>query len=262
MPWNRNPENAGSFIRKACGEDEGLRAEIESLAAHYNSADSLLENSPAFNLLSIQPDRIIGKRLGAYRVVRAIGHGGMAVVYLGERDDDNFRKSVAIKMVMPGPNSEEIFRRFRNERQALAAIDHPNIVKLLDGGSTEEGLPYLVMDYVDGMPIDQYCDVHRLSIKERLQLFRTVCSAVQYAHEQLIIHRDLKPGNILITKHGVPRLLDFGIAKIAKSGVLPNCPDHTNQLASDDPGVRESGTDPRPIRQQRKRCLFTGSAAL
>ncbi|MGH9503479.1 MAG: protein kinase domain-containing protein [Terriglobales bacterium] len=204
----------GSFIRKACGEDEGLRAEIESLAAHCNSADSVLENSPASNLLSIQPDRIIGRRLGAYRVVRAIGHGGMAVVYLGERDDDNFRKSVAIKMVMPGPNSEEIFRRFRNERQALAAIDHPNIVKLLDGGSTEEGLPYLVMDYVDGMPIDQYCDVHRLSIKERLQLFRTVCSAVQYAHDQLIIHRDLKPGNILITKHGIPRLLDFGIAKL------------------------------------------------
>ena len=203
-----------SFIRKACGQDEGLRAEVESLAAHYNGADSLLENSPAANLPSFQPDRFVGKRLGAYRVVRAIGHGGMAVVYLGERDDNNFRKSVAIKMVMPGPNSEEIFRRFRNERQALAAIDHPNIVKLLDGGSTEEGLPYLVMDYVDGMPIDQYCDVHRLSIKERLQLFRTVCSAVQYAHEQLIIHRDLKPANILITRHGVPRLLDFGIAKL------------------------------------------------
>jgi serine/threonine-protein kinase len=203
-----------SFIRKACGEDEELRAEVESLAAHYNRADSLLENSPAANLLSIQPDRIIGKRLGAYRVVRAIGHGGMAVVYLGERDDDNFRKSVAIKMVMPGPNSEEIFRRFRNERQALAAIDHPNIVKLLDGGSTEEGLPYLVMDYVDGMPIDQYCDLHHLSIESRLHLFCTVCSAVQYAHEQLIIHRDLKPGNILITRQGVPRLLDFGIAKL------------------------------------------------
>jgi serine/threonine protein kinase/tetratricopeptide (TPR) repeat protein len=203
-----------NFIRKACGEDEGLRAEVESLAAHYDRADSLLENSPAANLLSFQPDRFIGRRLGAYRIVRVIGHGGMAMVYLGERDDDNFRKSVAIKMVMPGPNSEEIYRRFRNERQALAAIDHPNIVKLLDGGSTEEGLPYLVMDYVDGVPIDQYCDVHRLSIKGRLQLFRTVCSAVQYAHEQLIIHRDLKPGNILITKGGVPRLLDFGIAKL------------------------------------------------
>ena len=203
-----------SFIRKVCGEDEELRAEVESLAAHYSGADSLLENSPAASLFSMQADRIVGTRLGAYRVVRVIGRGGMAVVYLGERDDDNFRKSVAIKMVMPGPNGEEIFRRFRNERQALAAIDHPNIVKLLDGGSTEEDLPYLVMDYVDGMPIDQYCDVHHLSIEERLQLFRTVCSAVQYAHEQLIIHRDLKPGNILITRHGVPRLLDFGIAKI------------------------------------------------
>jgi eukaryotic-like serine/threonine-protein kinase len=214
LALEREPEERSSFIRKACGEDEGLRAEVESLEAHCNSADSLLENSPAANLLSIQPDRMIGKRLGAYRVVRAIGHGGMAVVYLGERDDDNFRKSVAIKMVMPGPNSEEIFRRFRNERQALAAIDHPNIVKLLDGGSTEEGLPYLVMDYVDGMPIDLYCDVHHLSIEERLQLFRTVCSAVQYAHEQLIVHRDIKPGNILITRQGVPRLLDFGIAKL------------------------------------------------
>ena len=123
-------------------------------------------------------------------------------------------------MVRPGPGGGEIFDRFRNERQTLAAIDHPNIVKLLDGGSTGEGLPYLVMEYVDGIQIDQYCDQHQLSIDERLHLFRTVCSAVQYAHEKLIIHRDLKPANILITKEGVVRLLDFGIAKLLDPGFM------------------------------------------
>ena len=138
----------------------------------------------------------------------------MAVVYLGERDDQNYRKQVAIKMVKPGIGTEQVLQRFRNERQTLAALDHSNIVKLLDGGSTESGLPYLVMEYVEGLPIDQYCDLNKLSIDDRLRLFREVCSAVQYAHQNLVIHRDLKPGNILIAKEGLPRLLDFGIAKL------------------------------------------------
>jgi len=138
----------------------------------------------------------------------------MAVVYLGERDDQNYRKQVAIKMVKPGIDTEQVLQRFRNERQTLAALDHSNIVKLLDGGSSEDGSPYLVMEHVEGLPIDQYCDVHKLPIDDRLRLFREVCSAVQYAHEKLVIHRDLKPANILITKSGVPRLLDFGIAKL------------------------------------------------
>jgi serine/threonine protein kinase/tetratricopeptide (TPR) repeat protein len=138
----------------------------------------------------------------------------MAVVYLAERADDLYRKRVAIKMLKPGTKTDEILRRFRNERQALAELDHPNIVRLLDGGSTDEGLPYLIMDYVEGVRIDDYCDLHRLSITERLQLFRSVCFAVQYAHEALVIHRDLKPSNILITREGVARLLDFGIAKV------------------------------------------------
>src|ERR1700676_5523746 len=127
-------------------------------------------------------------------------------------------------MVMPGINKDEVLRRFRNERQALAALDHPSIVRLLDGGSTENGLPYLIMDYVEGVRIDEYCDVHRLSIAERLQLFRTVCLAVQYAHETFVIHRDLKPGNILITKEGVARLLDFGIAKVLNPQWSPDAP--------------------------------------
>ena len=204
----------GNFIREACGTDSALRAEIESLASHYEGADSLLENSPAANLLSFGIDAMAGKCIGAWRIIRIIGQGGMAVVYLAERDGQDYRKSVAIKMVRPGPNAEEIYRRFRNERQTLAALDHPYIVRLLDGGSTADGLPYLVMDYVEGLPVDQYCDQHDLPIDARLDLFRAICSAVHYAHEKQVVHRDLKPANILVTKEGVPRLLDFGIAKL------------------------------------------------
>jgi serine/threonine protein kinase/tetratricopeptide (TPR) repeat protein len=210
----QDPEVRSDFIRQACGEDAALRAEVESLLLHHARADSLLENFRAANVLSFPQDAMVGKRIGAYRIVREIGQGGMAVVYLGERDDQNYRKEVAIKMVKPGIGTDQILQRFLNERQTLAALDHSNIVKLLDGGSTEDGLPYLVMEYVQGIPIDQYCDSNQLSIDDRLRLFQDVCSAVQYAHQNLIIHRDLKPGNILITKEGLPRLLDFGIAKL------------------------------------------------
>ena len=148
----------------------------------------------------------------------------MAVVYLAERADDQYRKRVAIKMLRPGTNKDEILRRFRNERQALASLDHPGIVRLLDGGSTEEGLPYLIMEYVEGVRIDEYCDTHRLSITERLHLFCAVCLAVQYAHETLVIHRDLKPSNILVTQEGVVRLLDFGIAKVLNPQWSPETP--------------------------------------
>ena len=172
LALEQDPGVRRDFIREACGTDSDLRAEIESLASHYESADSLLENSPAADLLSFGIDVMAGKRIGAWRIVRIIGQGGMAVVYLAERDDQDFRKTVAIKMVRPGPNAEEIYRRFRNERQTLAALDHPYIVRLLDGGSTAEGLPYLVMDYVEGLPVDQYCDQHELPIDTRLDLFQ------------------------------------------------------------------------------------------
>jgi serine/threonine protein kinase/tetratricopeptide (TPR) repeat protein len=214
LALEQKTEERSAFVRKACGDDTTLLAEVESLLSNYNGADSLLENSPAANVLAFHPVVMTGKKVGAYRIVREIGQGGMAVVYLGERDDQNYRKQVAIKMVKPGIDTEQILHRFRNERQTLAALDHANIVKLLDGGSSEDGLPYLVMEHVEGLPIDQYCDHNKLSIDDRLRLFRQVCSAVQYAHENLVIHRDLKPGNILIAKGGVPRLLDFGIAKL------------------------------------------------
>jgi len=208
------PEEQNEFVRGACAGDSALRAEVESLLAHQHAADTLLEQPPAVNLFSLAPASMIGKHVGAYRIVSEAGQGGMAIVYRAERADSEYRKRVAIKMVKPGHHREEIILRFRNERQTLAALDHPHIVKLFDGGTTEEGWPYLVMDFVEGVPIDKYCDNRLLSIRKRVELFRNVCLAVDYAHRRQVIHRDLKPSNILIAEDGSPRLLDFGIAKL------------------------------------------------
>lgn len=209
-----DPSQRDQHIRQACGSDEELRREVESLLRNCDGASGLLEAPAAMKFDAYPSETLVGRKIGVYRLVKICGRGGMAVVFQAERDDQQFRKRVAIKIVQPGNDSEEILRRFYNERQTLAALDHPNIVKLLDGGSTEEGWPYLVMEYVEGIPIDQYCDVRRLSVTERLELFRSVCAAVQHAHQNLVIHRDLKPGNILVTADGLPRLLDFGIAKL------------------------------------------------
>ncbi len=152
--------------------------------------------------------------IGPYRLVRQVGQGGMSTVYLAVRNDDTFRRDVVIKLVREGMESETILRRLRTERQILADLDHPHIARLIDGGSTEAGFPYFVMEYVEGLPIDEYCRQNRLSVEERLKLFRKVCSAVQYAHRHLVVHRDIKPSNILVTPSGDPKLLDFGIAKL------------------------------------------------
>ena len=157
-----------------------------------------------------------GRTFGSYRILNEVGHGGMGAVYLAVRDDDEFKKRVAIKLLRRGMATDDLVRRFRNERQILASIDHPNVAKLLDGGTTAEGLPYFLMEYVEGEPIDRYCDRHGLSVGERLELFRTVCAAVHFAHQNLVVHRDLKPGNILVTADGVVKLLDFGIAKLLR----------------------------------------------
>src|SRR5271170_2775845 len=187
LALERKPEERSRFLREACAGDDSLRTEIESLLSSFDGASTFLEDCPAADLLSAQSRAMTGKRIGAYRILREIGQGGMAVVYLAERDDQNFRKQVAIKMVRPGIDTEQVLDRFRNERQTLAALDHPNIVKLLDGGSTGD-LPYLVMDYVEGAPIDEYCGLHQLSTRARLELFLSVCSAVQYAHQNRVIH--------------------------------------------------------------------------
>ncbi len=163
---------------------------------------------------AISPDVGPDGRLGPYRLIREIGHGGMGSVYLGVRDDDAFQKRVAIKVLKRGMDTESIVRRFRHERQILAGLKHPFIAGLLDGGTTPDGRPYFAMEYVEGQPIADYCEMRRLDTAARLELFRNVCAAVQYAHQNLIIHRDIKPANVLVTGDGTPKLLDFGIAKL------------------------------------------------
>ncbi|HYL04062.1 MAG TPA: protein kinase [Steroidobacteraceae bacterium] len=179
-------------------------------------------------MLEQRDSRVLeGRRIGPYRVVRELGRGGMSRVYLAARADEAFEKRVAIKVVERGLDSEEITRRFLSERQILARLDHPNITRILDGGTTDDGLPYLVMDYVEGQPIDRYCEAHALDVAARLRLFQGVCAAVHYAHQHLIIHRDIKPANILVTSDGVPRLLDFGIAKLLTPEAQPSHPTRT-----------------------------------
>ena len=163
------------------------------------------------------------RRIGPYRLVRELGHGGMGTVYLCARADDEYQKRVAIKVIR-GADSAEVVRHFRRERQILAALEHPNIARLLDGGTTDDGLPYFVMEYIEGQPIDRFCDQGKLSVAERLKLFQGVCSAVQHAHRNLVIHLDIKPANILITAEGTPKLMDFGIARLLNPEVVGDSP--------------------------------------
>jgi serine/threonine-protein kinase len=203
-----------AFLDAACQGDDEMRREVESLLASDAEIGDFIE-TPIFRIHREEPEPLAeGQRLGAYRVVREIGRGGMGSVYLAERADEEFEQRVALKVVRRGMDTEEIVRRFRSERQILAHLDHPNIAKLFDGGTTEDGRPFFVMEHVDGRPIDQYCDDCKLPTRERLELFRSVCSAVHFAHQNLVVHRDLKPHNILVTPDGIPKLLDFGIAKL------------------------------------------------
>jgi serine/threonine protein kinase len=206
-------DRRGTFLAEACAGDVDLQAEVERLlAAHRHDTD--LRAGPA--IPPENPQRLEGRRVGPYEILREIGQGGMGTVYLAVRADHAFRKQVALKIVRPEAGSQEVLRRFQQEREILATLDHPNIARLLDGGSTEQGLPYFVMEYVAGEPIDLYCDRHKLNVAARLELFRTVCAAVVYAHRTGIVHRDLKPGNILVTAEGTAKLLDFGIAKVLR----------------------------------------------
>ncbi|HKI02493.1 MAG TPA: serine/threonine-protein kinase [Thermoanaerobaculia bacterium] len=203
-----------AFLDAACQGDDELRREVESLLASEAEIGDFIE-TPVFRIHGEDAQPLaVGQRVGAYQVVREIGRGGMGSVYLAERADQEFDQRVALKLVRRGMDTDEIVRRFRSERQILAHLDHPNIAKLFDGGTAEDGRPYFVMEYVEGRPIDEYCDERKLPTRERLELFRSVCSAVHFAHQNLIVHRDLKPGNILVTADGTPKLLDFGIAKL------------------------------------------------
>ena len=209
----RPPDERAAFLDQACHGDEALRREVRSLLSSHD--DGFLDEPLSLDAPSGDDGAAhTGQRIGAYRLVREIGHGGMGAVYLAERADGQFHQQVAVKFVRHGVDSDTLRRRFRAERQILARLEHPHIARLIDGGVSEDGLPYLAMEYVEGTRIDHYCDAHHLSTNERLRLFLAVCEAVHYAHQNLIVHRDLKPSNILVTEGGTVKLLDFGIAKL------------------------------------------------
>jgi serine/threonine protein kinase len=215
-------ENRDLYLRDAC-TDEELRREVAALLESEEESTDFLSGG-AMTYLPQDAQSGTGRRIGPFLIVRELGAGGMGTVYLAERESD-FRQRVAVKLIRADVASGETTRRFTIERQTLAALHHPRIVRLIDGGTTEDGLPYLVVDYVDGIHIDKYCDTHKLGVEERLKLFLEVCGAVHYAHQSLVVHCDLKPSNILVTKEGVPMLLDFGIAKLldpASMGLATN----------------------------------------
>ena len=207
-----------AFLNKHCGENAALLRQVESLLTAADQADGyfseLADRLGLPSLLSEEAELPQTDEIGPYRLVRLLGRGGMGAVYLADRADRQFQKRVAVKILPPGVGREALRDRFLVERQILARLEHPNIARLLDGGVTDDGIPYFVMDYVRGTPIDRYCDEERLGVDRRLQLFCQVCAAVEYAHRNLVVHRDLKPGNVLVDDAGAVKLLDFGIAKI------------------------------------------------
>lgn len=207
-----------AFVASRCGGDSELRLEVESLLAADNTRADMLESEAASTVFSPKASGgRIGDRVGPYEILSELGTGGMGVVFLARRADGAFDQTVALKLIKRGMDSDAILKRFVNERQILATLEHPNIAHLIDGGTTDDGLPYFVMEYVEGESIIDYAKLHNLSLSHRLDLFREVCSAVSFAHQNLVIHRDLKPSNILITKDGKVKLLDFGIAKLLKT---------------------------------------------
>ena len=214
---DRPPEARAAFLDTACGDDLDLRREVKSLLGAEERAGAFLSQPAA----STTEEEVAGRRIGPYRLLGKIGEGGMGVVYRAVRDDDVFRKTVALK-IAHGSAGPEHLRRLGQERQILGRLQHPNIATIFDGGTTDDGRPYLVMEHVEGPPIDAHCAARGLGTRERLQMFRAVCGAVHYAHQNLVVHRDLKAPNILVTAEGQPKLLDFGIAKLLAAGVDPD----------------------------------------
>ena len=207
------PERS-AFLENSCNGDKDLLLDVESLLAHEADGEDPLEES-AFTITAEEiPDNSIGRDIGRYKIVGKLGSGGMGTVYHASRSDGEFRQDVALKLIKSGMGSDSILRRFKAERQILASLDHPNIARLIDGGTTDEGSPYFVMEYVKGATILEFARSNDLNLADRLDLFREVCSAVSFAHQNLVIHSDLKPTNILVNTEGIPKLLDFGIAKL------------------------------------------------
>jgi serine/threonine protein kinase/tetratricopeptide (TPR) repeat protein len=214
------PEGRRAWLDEHYGADAELRREVESLLSAESESEKFLRHD---SLAGLAGSLLVGgetdapggvRRVGAYTILGELGRGGMGVVYLAAREDGEFTQRVAVKLIRRGLDTEDIIGRFRNERQILASLNHPNIARLLDGGTTEDGVPFFVMEYVEGLPLLRYCDERGLPTDGRLRLFREVCAAVSHAHQNLVIHRDLKPSNILVAAGGEVKLLDFGVAKL------------------------------------------------
>ncbi len=236
---DQKPADRDIFLRAVCGDDESLRAEVASLLARQSSqpffknpfplcvsppageeTKTHVPHEPGSQDKRVPPvssEDMEGRRIGPYEITRQIGQGGMGSVYLAFRADRAFEKQVAIKFLRSKAQRPDLMGRFHRECRILASLEHPNIARLYDAGTTEDGLPYFIMEYVDGEPIDVWCDRHKLTVSQRLRLFKTVCDAVHYAHQHQVIHRDLKPSNILVARDGTTKLLDFGIAKTLHS---------------------------------------------
>jgi tetratricopeptide (TPR) repeat protein len=208
-------EQREEFLARECS-DPALRRELETLLLHDGNAEALLERAVSSEAAALMESVGFhaGDRVGHYRIVSLLGRGGMGTVYLAQRADGKFEQKVAIKVIHSGPDRAGMAARLQQEYRILASLEHPNIARMVDAGAARGGLPYFAMEYVAGEPIDLYCEKLRLPVRERLRLLLPLCDAVQFAHQSLVVHRDLKPGNILVDRHGVPRLLDFGIAKV------------------------------------------------
>jgi serine/threonine protein kinase len=214
-------DDSRAYLDRVCEGDEDLRREVDMLLESDRKAQGQIGSAVGVAAASfaVQMQRDysasqIGQRIGPYEIVREIGRGGMGSVYQAVRIDDQYIRSVAIKFIAQGMDTADALARFRTERQILATLQHPNIAGLLDGGTTTDGRPYIVMEYIEGEPLLDYCRKRSLSVNERLELFCSLCSGVHHAHQMLVIHRDIKPGNVLVTAGGIPKLLDFGIAKL------------------------------------------------
>ena len=207
------------FVEKSCGDSAELKNEVKSLLAGEPQAADFFDSPAVFQYAEFfaedgKKDGLAKQKIGVYTIERELGYGGMGAVYLASRTDGKFEQRVALKMLKREMNTADLRRRFQTEREILASLEHPNIARLLNAGTTEDKIPYIAMEYVEGLPIDDYCNKNGLDLDERLNLFRKVCAAVDFAHRNLIVHRDLKPSNIFVTKDGTPKLLDFGISKI------------------------------------------------
>ena len=235
LTLDSDPGTWARILDEHCSGDPELRLEVEALLARHASAQRYLEAPPAAVAAALLKEArahlsgVVDRRIGVYRIVRQIGQGGTSHVFLAERVDGQFRQEVALKLLRPGHDSEIDQGRFRAERQILASLNHPSVARLHDGGVTDDGLPYLVMELVNGEPIDKFCNTHALPVRRRLEMFLTVADATQYAHRNLVVHRDLKPSNILVTADGQVKLLDFGLAKLLDSHPVDGAPALTTQ---------------------------------